>query len=180
MTTGALFGLGHIENKFILGGELKILKAGEDDDTQRVLRQFISEREITHHRLEGAVTSTGRGYVMTAHSVSGVAAIAWTSTKDPQALNDEFAARLTSVRTDDSSDVTSEVMRLKAQRAQDPIGTQAAEDAIVEIFHNFDLSLESLHVTVPFADLIVIDNSDTTARSNFDMLLQHTMISALA
>lgn len=93
MTAGALYQLGHLDHIFILGGELKVARPGEDTSMQQIFRQFISEPKITHHRLEEQQGAVGKKYVSTEHTVSGFASIAWTSTKEPEALNDEFALR---------------------------------------------------------------------------------------
>jgi DNA-binding transcriptional ArsR family regulator len=178
MTTGAIYGLGHLDHLFILGGELRALKPGEDDQTQQVLRQFLSEKELTHHRLEEKGNGQG-GYERTEHTVTGFASIAWTSTKDPVEFKDEFALRLTSVPANDSSNVTSEVMLLAAARAKAPTKSRNIERAAIERFQNFDLSLEPLDVIIPYAEYIVLKNTDTTARGIFEILLAHIRISAL-
>lgn len=179
MTVGAVYSLGRLEHIFILCGELRVSGKAEDDDLQRVLRQFISEPEMTHVRLEEVNTAGGKKYVRTEHTVSGVASIAWTTTKDSELLNDEFTARLTAIESNSSIEVTKRVMELKAARAKSPLQHKEAEREMIELFQLFDLSLRPLEVAIDYSDKICISPTDPSARSNYDLLLQHIKISAL-
>ena len=179
MTPGAIYSLGIIDHKFILGGELRVSRPGEDDSTQQLLRQFISERELTHQRLEETAKGGAKRYERTSHTVGGFASISWTATKDPNALKDEFALRLTAVASDEAENVTLEVQMLKAQRAKDPKGTKVAEQAVIEQFNLFDLSLQPGDVVIPFADKIMLKNTDTASRGLYQILLSHVEISTL-
>lgn len=175
MTLGAIYGMGHIDHLFILGGEIMPNRNNDDDQKQAVLRQFLSEPELSHHRLEESKT----GYIKKVSTVSGFASIAWTSTREPQQFHDEFVLRLTSVRSNEGADTTQAVMDLKAKRAEDPLSFLREEKAVIERFNLFDLSLAPLPVIVPFSKCIKLANDDTSARGIYELLLQHTQISAL-
>lgn len=178
MTAGAVFSLGHLEHKFILCGELQVYRPGEDDLFQRVMRQFISEAEITHVRLEERQSNKGSQYTRTTHTVSGFAAVAWTSTRDPHEFKDEFALRLTSIPSNEDEATTNDVMDLKLSRAEDS-SHSSLEENVVKQFNNFDLSLEALDVTIPFAKRIKPRNRDTSMRGIVDLMILHIEISAL-
>jgi len=70
-------------------------------------------------------------------------------------------------------------MELKAARAQDPVRTSAIEEQTIKQFQQFDLSLKSYEVKIPFADKVMLANDDTTARGHYELVLQHTKISAV-
>ncbi len=179
MTVGSIYQLGELDHLFILAGELRPIRRGEDDSLQHTFRQFISEPEIVHRRLEERVCAEGKKYLVTEHKVTGSAAIVWTSTKDPQTLKDEFALRLITIKSDESPDTTERVQRLKASRAKTPIQTKEVEEGIKRLLRNFDLSLKPYVVAIPFADLIILRNTDTTARAIYQLMLHHIEISAL-
>jgi hypothetical protein len=71
------------------------------------------------------------------------------------------------------------VQGLKADRAKHPQETKAAEGQVIELFNLFDLSLEPYEVVIPFADKIILNNRDTSARGIFELVLCHIRISAL-
>lgn len=177
ITPGALYQMGVIDHKFILGGELTVLKPGEDDIFQQTLRQWLSEPELTHIRLEK--TKSGNSYEQVKNTVSGVASVAWTSTKDPYLMKDEFVLRLILLSSDDSRITTENAQTLTADRAVSPEAAEEQEKFYIEAFHNYDLSLKHIPVKIPFAHAIKIESSDTTARSTYEQLLQQTEISTL-
>lgn len=179
ITEGALYQLGYLDHLFILGGELRKHRPGDDDSMQQLLRQFLSEPELTRIRLEEQASGKGEKYKLTSHTVGGYASVAWTTTQQTQLMHDEFASRLTAYPSNESAATTMEVQKLKAARAKDPLGAAIIQAETVEKFNKFDLSLEPLSVAIPFADQIILSSKDTTARAIFEQLLEHIQISAL-
>ncbi|MBX9877610.1 MAG: hypothetical protein K2Y22_04055 [Candidatus Obscuribacterales bacterium] len=174
----ALFYLGSLRHKYVIGGELKILKKGEDDDWQQAFRQLISEGSITRTVVEkGAKGELGAQV----HTTEGPATFTLTTTLEQNQFNDEFANRLSWCMTKDDAQLTAKVLDLQAKMASIAFDASLdyAKRVEVEAWRTFHRGLRSYPVQIPYAKHIVPKKQEVTIRRLFPLLLNYTQANAL-
>ena len=115
------------------------------------------------------------------HTTEGPASIVFTTTSNPQSLNDEFVNRLSIVFVDDGSDMTRQVIDAQARSAASLPDSNKLRRARVEIaaFHLYHASLEPLKVVIPFAEKIKITSVDNPTSRRLNQLV-YSYIKVLA
>lgn len=173
----SLYYLGSIAGKYILGGEIKADKPGEDDPLQQAFRQLMSENKITRTTVEH--DETGK-LVTVVHETSGPVVFTLTTTKELQEFNDEFANRLTWHATSDDPELTEAVLHAQAESATRPPGAtpKSINDLEIEAWQTYHRNLKPLNVVVPYAKQIVPQSREVTIRRLYPMVLNY--IKALA
>ncbi len=168
----SLYYLGSIAGKYILGGEIKADKPGEDDPLQQAFRQLMSENKITRTTVEH--DDTGK-LVPVVHETSGPVVFTLTTTKELQEFNDEFANRLTWHATSDDPELTEAVLLAQAESAASPpeAAPKSTNDLEVEAWQAYHRNLKPLNVVVPYAKQIVPQSREVTIRRLYPMVLNY-------
>jgi hypothetical protein len=172
----AIWYLGDVAGKYIIGGELRILKPGEDDPWQQAMRQLITEGHITRlvpeKRDDGSIS-------LVKYEVNGPAVLVVTSTQDPNSFNDEFINRLSVMQTDETPEITRAVMEEQARRKKSPPTDQDIRQTQIEIeaWRYYHRQLKRLDVFIPFAEQIIPQSDETTMR-RLNVLI-HSYISVI-
>jgi energy-coupling factor transporter ATP-binding protein EcfA2 len=150
----ALYYLGGIAHKYWLGGELRVLKIGEDDPAQQVLRQLISENRISRMIVE----KDDDGKMCTVvHYTEGPAVFVMTTTSEFTAFHDEFVNRLSWIQTSDEAELTGDVLNAQAAavaKVQDAHWKDRCELEL-KAWQEFHRRLKPYNVIIPFANEIV-------------------------
>jgi len=174
----ALSYAGDLTNKFILCGEIKPYKQGEDDDAQQQMRQLISEnvlvRRVVERDDDGKLTQV-------THQTRGPASVVMTTTREQSSFNDEFTNRQSFIYMNDSAELTTEVLKLQAAEAARVPDANSEEETEIEIeaWQEFHRTLQAMKVVIPFASQIMPSSRDVTVRRLFPLLLNYVRALAL-
>ncbi len=174
----ALSYIGSLEHKYIIGGELKPYKPGEDDGFQQSFRQLISENRIT--RTTTIISPHGEPETKI-FETRGPATFVMTTTQEQTVFNDEFVNRLSWLSTDDNPERTEAVLKLQAKAASQPpdAATLGNNKLEIEGWQEFYRKLRPLPVLIPFAEKIVPGGRDVTVRRLHPLLHDYIRTSAL-
>lgn len=173
----AAYYFGDIKHRYLILGEVKPLKDGQDDPKQMAWRQLISENRITRQVVE---RTDGRSNTGVMKVTEGPCVIVCATTTEPGDWIDEFTNRNSWIRADDSKEVTDAVTRIQAERAEKPwLNNNEQTQLLMWKWQNYYRSLEQLPVSIPFAQQIRPVNAHVTARRLFALVLDYTRASAL-
>lgn len=174
----ALFYLGDIRHKYFVGGELKLPEPGEDDPYQQALRQLISDNKIVRCIVE----KNERGELVNVlKETQGPATFTLTTTAESNSFNDEFINRLSVVHTDDSEEMTAQILQEQAHRAAEQISAEQQQEIDDEVaaWQEYHRNLQPRKVAIPFAKSIVPTTNTVTMRRTYPMLLNYVRIFAI-
>lgn len=173
----ALYYLGDVKNKYLLFGEVAPRVDEQDDFRQMAMRQLISENKITRLVVEKV---DGKANVSVMKETEGPCVVVATTTKEPDKFNDELQNRATWVQSNDSKEVTAQVLDVIANRAINPVAANDPNESIViKGFQSFHRTLASLPVSVPYAPLIIPTNLHVTVRRLYILILTYIQTNAL-
>jgi hypothetical protein len=174
----ALNYIGSLEHKYILGGELKTFRPGDDDAFQQSFRQLISENRIGRVVVEQGPD----GKFETREKVTrGPATFVMTTTRSQTSFNDEFVNRQSWCATSEDADTTSKVLTVQAATAESlPDESEELKFELeVQGWQKFHRDLKPDKVVIPFARNIQPTSRDVTARRLFPLLLNYVKVSCL-
>lgn len=173
----AFYYLGDIKGRYLVFGEMVPSRDGQDDYRQIALRQLISENKITRQVVE---KTDGKTNVAVSKETLGPCVMVATTTREPNAWNDEFANRMSWVPTDDSEEATRAVLETQARRAVSPwdIDDEELRTARAK-WRAFHVMLKPFPVAIPFAFEAKVKPNHVTARRLNALLLCYVKISAL-
>lgn len=174
----ALFYLGSLKHKYVIGGELKALMPGEDDDYQQAFRQLISENKITRTVVEKGDKGNLEPHV---HTTEGPATFICTTTREQNEFNDEFVNRLSWCATSDDPELTKLVLKSQAKAASAPPDSldKGIKEIEVEAWRSFHRELNDFPVVIQFSEKIIPAAPDVTARRLYPLLLNYTRVSTI-
>ena len=171
--------IGDVSGKYIIGGELKLLKPGEDDPWQQGFRQLISENMII--RLVVEKDENGNP-VLVSRKSNGPAVFTMTTTAEATSFNDEFINRLSIAHTNDSELMTEKVLIEQARKAKSiPDATKERKTILeIEAWRQYHRNIKKLEVVIPFADEIILTTRAVTARRLLPLIFDYIRALALA
>jgi hypothetical protein len=170
--------LGSLEHKYIIGGELKPFKPGEDDGFQQAFRQLISGNKIVR---VVAINKQNGEFEPKEYETKGPATFVMTTTREQTSFHDEFANRLSWLSTNDDPEFTERVVILQAKTAASlPDATILQNNKLeIEAWQEFHRKLRPLPVQIPYAEKIIPAGRDVTVRRLNPLLHDYIRASAL-
>lgn len=167
--------LGDVKHQYLMFGEMHPIKDERDDYRQTAIRQLISENRLTRLVVEKA---DGHTNTAVEKLTDGPCVLIASTTTEQGAWNDEFANRMSWLRSNDSEETTFKVLDLQSSIAQEPWKSNDNE-SVTKRWQVFHRQLRALGVTIPFAKMCAPQSRHVTVRRLFALLLTYVKVSAL-
>lgn len=170
----AFYYLGDIRHKYLVMGEMRPTREGEDDYRQTAMRQLISENCLTRQTVERVDGEN----VAVEKVTEGPCVIVATSTTDQTQWHDEFANRLSWVRTRDDHATTQQVLEMQAMRAAQP-WERGSKGDLTARWHRYHRLLQPKAVSISYAPHIKPSLNHVTARRLYNLIITYVKASTL-